>query len=65
MTFFTFERVFLYKTELNDSTSWVSAENLWILGRYMVHLPLEEIMKINLNEVSRKNVFGCISYAVM
>ncbi|XP_039346999.1 otoancorin isoform X3 [Mauremys reevesii] len=37
--------------ELNDSTSWVSAENLWILGRYMVHLPLEEIMKINLNEM--------------
>ncbi|KAG8145642.1 hypothetical protein E2320_012158, partial [Naja naja] len=23
------------------------AENLWILGRYMVHLPLEEIRKIN------------------
>ncbi|XP_067407058.1 otoancorin [Emydura macquarii macquarii] len=38
-------------SELNDSTSWVSAENLWILGRYMVHLPLEEIMKINLNEM--------------
>ncbi|XP_065268058.1 otoancorin [Emys orbicularis] len=37
--------------ELNDSTSWVSAENLWILGRYMVHLPLEEIMKISLNEM--------------
>nr|XP_042709138.1 otoancorin [Chrysemys picta bellii] len=38
-------------SELNDSTSWVSAENLWILGRYMVHLPLEEIMKISLNEM--------------
>ncbi|KAG6927690.1 otoancorin, partial [Chelydra serpentina] len=37
--------------ELNDSASWVSAENLWILGRYMVHLPLEEIMKISLNEM--------------
>ncbi|CAM5086839.1 unnamed protein product [Natator depressus] len=37
--------------ELNDSSSWVSAENLWILGRYMVHLPLEEIMKISLNEM--------------
>ncbi|KAG8145647.1 hypothetical protein E2320_012161, partial [Naja naja] len=32
---------------VNNSTSWVSAENLWILGRYMVHLPLEEIRKIN------------------
>ncbi|XP_026560383.1 otoancorin [Pseudonaja textilis] len=31
----------------DNSTSWVSAENLWILGRYMVHLPLEEIRKIN------------------
>ncbi|XP_070618004.1 otoancorin isoform X2 [Erythrolamprus reginae] len=31
----------------NNSTPWVSAENLWILGRYMVHLPLEEIRKIN------------------
>ncbi|NXR11471.1 OTOAN protein, partial [Semnornis frantzii] len=38
-------------TELSESTSWVSAENLWILGRYMVHLPLEEILKINLNEI--------------
>ncbi|XP_068278555.1 otoancorin isoform X5 [Nyctibius grandis] len=35
----------------NESTSWVSAENLWILGRYMVHLPLEEILKISLNEI--------------
>ncbi|XP_032086895.1 otoancorin [Thamnophis elegans] len=31
----------------DNSMSWVSAENLWILGRYMVHLPLEEIQKIN------------------
>ncbi|XP_075575159.1 otoancorin isoform X1 [Pelecanus crispus] len=35
----------------NESASWVSAENLWILGRYMVHLPLEEITKISLNEI--------------
>uniref|UniRef100_A0A663N7D9 Otoancorin n=1 Tax=Athene cunicularia TaxID=194338 RepID=A0A663N7D9_ATHCN len=34
-----------------NMTSWVSAENLWILGRYMVHLPLEEILKISLNEI--------------
>ncbi|NXD85098.1 OTOAN protein, partial [Halcyon senegalensis] len=38
-------------SEFNESTSWVSAENLWILGRYMVHLPLEEILKIRLNEI--------------
>ncbi|NXU36192.1 OTOAN protein, partial [Drymodes brunneopygia] len=38
-------------SEFNESTSWVSAESLWILGRYMVHLPLEEILKISLNEV--------------
>ncbi|XP_070811135.1 otoancorin [Pituophis catenifer annectens] len=31
----------------DNSTSWVSAKGLWILGRYMVHLPLEEIRKIN------------------
>ncbi|XP_054570390.1 otoancorin isoform X2 [Eptesicus fuscus] len=31
----------------DGATSWVSAENLWILGRYMVHLPLEEITKIS------------------
>uniref|UniRef100_A0A669QML0 Otoancorin n=1 Tax=Phasianus colchicus TaxID=9054 RepID=A0A669QML0_PHACC len=35
----------------NRSASWVSAENLWILGRYMVHLPLEEILKISLSEI--------------
>ncbi|NXX57752.1 OTOAN protein, partial [Scopus umbretta] len=35
----------------NESASWVSAENLWILGRYMVHLPLEEILKISLYEI--------------
>ncbi|XP_060138778.1 otoancorin [Zootoca vivipara] len=39
-----------YNTSEN-STSWVSADNLWILGRYMVHLPLEEITKINPNEM--------------
>ncbi|NXJ21270.1 OTOAN protein, partial [Dicrurus megarhynchus] len=38
-------------SEFNESTSWVSAEGLWILGRYMVHLPLEEILKISLNEI--------------
>ncbi|KYO30634.1 methyltransferase-like protein 9 isoform D [Alligator mississippiensis] len=40
-------------SELNESASWVSAENLWILGRYMVHLPLEEIMKISLTEMKQ------------
>uniref|UniRef100_A0A8C4VE74 Otoancorin n=1 Tax=Falco tinnunculus TaxID=100819 RepID=A0A8C4VE74_FALTI len=43
--------IYLYKTEFNESTSWVSAENLWILGRYMVHLPLEDILKISLDEI--------------
>ncbi|KAM6379489.1 otoancorin [Pluvialis apricaria] len=38
-------------SEFSESTSWVSAENLWILGRYMVHLPLEEILKISLSEI--------------
>ncbi|NWX30216.1 OTOAN protein, partial [Notiomystis cincta] len=38
-------------SEFNESTSWVSAESLWILGRYMVHLPLEEIPKISLDEI--------------
>lgn len=56
---------YLYKTELNESASWVSAENLWILGRYMVHLPLEEIMKISLTEVSSRMSFECISFPVM
>uniref|UniRef100_A0A8C5NLE6 Otoancorin n=1 Tax=Junco hyemalis TaxID=40217 RepID=A0A8C5NLE6_JUNHY len=41
----------LLKLPLNESTSWVSAESLWILGRYVVHLPLEEILKISLNEI--------------
>ncbi|KAL6087758.1 hypothetical protein STEG23_008058, partial [Scotinomys teguina] len=35
----------------DGSVSWVSAEKLWILGRYMVHLPLEEIMKISPVEI--------------
>uniref|UniRef100_A0A8D2JTL5 Otoancorin n=1 Tax=Sciurus vulgaris TaxID=55149 RepID=A0A8D2JTL5_SCIVU len=35
----------------DDSVSWVSAENLWILGRYMVHLSFEEIMKISPVEI--------------
>ncbi|NWW83752.1 OTOAN protein, partial [Rhynochetos jubatus] len=38
-------------SDFNESTSWVSAENLRILGRYMVHLPLEEILKISLSEI--------------
>ncbi|XP_071427183.1 otoancorin [Pithys albifrons albifrons] len=38
-------------TEFNESASWVSAESLWILGRYMVHLPLEEILKITRKEI--------------
>ncbi|XP_021267018.1 otoancorin isoform X1 [Numida meleagris] len=39
------------RSDFNESASWVSAENLWILGRYMVHLPLEEILKISLSEI--------------
>ncbi|XP_069342075.1 otoancorin isoform X2 [Eulemur rufifrons] len=35
----------------DDSVSWVSAEKLWILGRYMVHLPFEEITKISPLEI--------------
>uniref|UniRef100_A0A8C0X774 Otoancorin n=1 Tax=Castor canadensis TaxID=51338 RepID=A0A8C0X774_CASCN len=35
----------------DDSISWVSAENLWILGRYMVHLSFEEITKISPGEM--------------
>ncbi|XP_078237648.1 otoancorin [Pogona vitticeps] len=31
----------------DNSSSWVSAESLWILGRYMIHLPVETIRKIN------------------
>ncbi|XP_004373388.2 otoancorin isoform X1 [Trichechus manatus latirostris] len=34
-----------------DSVSWVSAESLWILGRYMVHLSFEEISKISPIEI--------------
>ncbi|XP_068103416.1 otoancorin [Hyperolius riggenbachi] len=37
--------------EANGSVSWVTAESLWILGRYMVLLPLDEIKKININEI--------------
>ncbi|XP_072415891.1 otoancorin-like isoform X1 [Chiloscyllium punctatum] len=36
---------------LNGSGSWITAENLWFLGQYIVHLPLEEIQKINPNEI--------------
>nr|XP_044987643.1 otoancorin isoform X2 [Jaculus jaculus] len=44
----------ILKTSSNatdDPASWVSAENLWILGRYMVHLSFEEIMKISPVEI--------------
>ncbi|KAG2455685.1 OTOAN protein, partial [Polypterus senegalus] len=33
------------------SSSWVTAENLWFLGRYVVHLPVKEIHKISLGEI--------------
>ena len=46
----------------DDSVSWVSAENLWILGRYMVHLSFEEIMRISPMEVSLKNTFTCLHH---
>eukprot|EP00061_Rhincodon_typus_P009706 g33404.t1 len=36
---------------LSGSGSWITAENLWFLGRYIVHLPVEEIQKISLNEI--------------
>ncbi|KAG8513513.1 Otoancorin, partial [Galemys pyrenaicus] len=35
----------------DDSVSWVSAESLWILGRYMVHLSFEEILEISPREI--------------
>ncbi|KAK7833291.1 hypothetical protein U0070_017290 [Myodes glareolus] len=35
----------------DGSVSWVSAEKLWILGRYMVHLSFEEITKISPREI--------------
>ncbi|NXN95553.1 OTOAN protein, partial [Rhinopomastus cyanomelas] len=38
-------------SEFSEAASWVSAEDLWILGRYMVHLPSEEVLKIHLNEI--------------
>ncbi|XP_040297369.1 otoancorin [Bufo bufo] len=37
--------------EANASISWVTAESLWILGRFMVHLPLVEIRKISVSEI--------------
>ncbi|XP_078413787.1 otoancorin-like [Cetorhinus maximus] len=39
------------KTGASGTESWITAENLWFLGRYIVHLPLEEIQKISLNEI--------------
>ncbi|XP_047693393.1 otoancorin isoform X3 [Prionailurus viverrinus] len=61
----------------DDSVSWVSAENLWILGRYMVHLSFEEITKIspvelkaNLLDIATENqtlneTLGSLSDAVV
>uniref|UniRef100_A0A8C3SWY8 Otoancorin n=1 Tax=Chelydra serpentina TaxID=8475 RepID=A0A8C3SWY8_CHESE len=49
-TLYDWMKQILQKSYITNA-SWVSAENLWILGRYMVHLPLEEIMKISLNEM--------------
>uniref|UniRef100_A0A8C5W7X7 Otoancorin n=1 Tax=Leptobrachium leishanense TaxID=445787 RepID=A0A8C5W7X7_9ANUR len=37
--------------DVNGSISWVTAESLWILGRFMVHVPLEEIGRISVNEI--------------
>ncbi|XP_058537074.1 otoancorin [Ochotona princeps] len=37
----------VYSNSSDASVSWVSAESLWILGRYMVHLSFEEIMNIS------------------
>ncbi|XP_056392548.1 otoancorin isoform X2 [Hyla sarda] len=37
--------------DVNASISWVTAESLWILGRFMVHLPLDEIKKISIIEI--------------
>ncbi|KAM9305520.1 otoancorin [Gastrophryne carolinensis] len=36
---------------VNESSSWVTAESLWIMGRFMVLLPLEEIKHIHINEI--------------
>ncbi|XP_072125259.1 otoancorin-like isoform X1 [Mobula birostris] len=35
----------------SGGASWIVAENLWFLGRFVVHLPPEEIHKIGLNEI--------------
>ncbi|XP_067859620.1 otoancorin-like [Heptranchias perlo] len=35
----------------SGAESWITAENLWFLGRYIVHLSPEEIQKISLNEI--------------
>uniref|UniRef100_UPI00398E459C otoancorin-like n=1 Tax=Pristiophorus japonicus TaxID=55135 RepID=UPI00398E459C len=40
-----------YKQPGSGAESWITAENLWFLGRYIVHLPPEEIQKISLNEI--------------
>uniref|UniRef100_A0A3B3S209 Otoancorin n=1 Tax=Paramormyrops kingsleyae TaxID=1676925 RepID=A0A3B3S209_9TELE len=34
-----------------NPTTWMTAENLWFLGRYMVHLPVHHILRISLSEM--------------
>lgn len=57
LIYLSYFSIYLFFTD--DSVSWVSAENLWILGRYMVHLSFEEITKISPVEVSWKSTFTC------
>nr|XP_005998448.1 PREDICTED: otoancorin [Latimeria chalumnae] len=38
------------ENDLSGAVSWVTAESLWFLGRYIVHLPLQEIQEISLTE---------------
>ena len=40
-------------TPIPDSPDvWMTAENLWFLGRYMVQLTVQNIHRVNLSEVS-------------
>ncbi|XP_069763240.1 otoancorin-like isoform X2 [Narcine bancroftii] len=41
-----------------EGPSWITAESLWFLGRFVVHLPPEEIQKISLNEIRRFINYG-------
>ncbi|XP_072568924.1 otoancorin [Paramormyrops kingsleyae] len=36
---------------ISNPTTWMTAENLWFLGRYMVHLPVHHILRISLSEM--------------